>query len=295
MLLLLLNMSATQLLCALLLPQPADVASTSPSLSSNSSHSTVMSLNNSTPTPLEWAFLIAGGLFWTVCYTTLILTTHRTRTTGMPYFALAFNLAWEALFAFVTPHPWPQRGIDLLWFTLDCVILLQTLSYFPYSASLHLSYTQFVLGTAATLATCFALVWAWTVQLMDEGAYSAFISNLVMSLAFVVMFLTRQPRGAGQSVIVAASKMAGTGCSSVAFYLLDSDNVLLIVCFVTVFVWDGVYLGMLVHHRLQQTELSEQEQSVASRLIRGETSRGMLVSHAMLTESIVPQPRGRAR
>ena len=274
-------------------PSPTAVSLPSPASSSvfiNSFHSNdeLLIALSTEPTTLEWTLLIACGLLWTTTYLLLILTTHRTQLTGMPYFALALNITWEFLFTFITPHPSPQHAIDCLWFTLDCVILVQTLTYYPYhTPPLRLSYTAFLVGTAAVLVTSLALNWSWTVTLNDTvGAYSAFISNLFMSVSFVAMYVTRRPRGAGQCVWVGVCKLIGTGCSSVAFYMLSTRyNALLNVLFVSVFVWDVVYVVLLVQHWLQQSpaETGDEVQQHAD-VWRRSSADIVVSSHAVLAE-----------
>ena len=206
------------------------------------------------PTPLESGLLAACGGLWTATYALLILQAHRSRVPAMPYFALCLNITWELLFSLLHPHPWPQRGIDIAWLSLDCVLLAQTLSLYPYrSPPLSMSFTSFALATAVTLSTLLAVHWSWAVQLDAYGAYSAFVIDLFMAVAFVVMLLTRSPRGAGQSVAIGVSKWVGTLCSSAAFYLLsDGDNALLNTLFVACFAWDGLYVLLLLHTRVVQ-------------------------------------------
>ena len=94
--------------------------------------------------------------------------------------------------------------------------------------------------------------WAWALQLDAYGAYSAFVIDLFMSLAFVLMFLTRTPRGSGQSLAVGLGKLLGTACSSLAFYLLSQGhNALLNALFLTVLLWDLAYVALLLQHRMQ--------------------------------------------
>ena len=286
------TMAAVQTLAALLLSRSA---ATTPYDSSSLPLSNTTQLTialQEQPTPLESALLLACGLFWTITYLLLILTTHTTHTTGMPYFALTLNLTWELLFSTLTPHPYPQRAIDILWLLLDTLILVQTLAYYPYNAHpLHMSYPAFLLGTALSLATCLALNWSWCITLSDTyGAYSAFVSNLFMSVSFVALYLTRQPRGAGQSVWVAGSKLAGTACSSIAFYLLSSHhNYLLNFLFFAVFLWDLLYVVLLLLHLLQERKRKGvlEEHSTAPYLMRAgdvTSSAGTFVSHAALTD-----------
>ena len=297
-------MASTSALLELISSRPSSPSPSPPGAASlhhlpiNSSHLNVTLLaqpyNDDQPTQLEWALIIAGGVLWTITYLVLLLTAHRTRTTAMPYFALALNLTWEFTFAFITPHQYPQRLIDILWFALDCVLLLQTLRLYPYSARpLRMSFWFFALGTGVVLATCFTLHYSFTITLHDLGAYSAFLINLFMSMAFVAMYYTRQPRGSGQSVLAAVSKLAGTACSSVAFYMLSSrHNALLNLLFVSCFAWDVLYVVLLVCNWVQVQSV-EQEQYEEGQLIAasgwwradGVAHAGMVVSHAVLTES----------
>jgi hypothetical protein len=211
------------------------------------------SLSDPSLTPLELGLLLACGLVWTVTYVLLILQAHRSRLTGMPYFAVCLNITWELLFALLHPHPWPQRGIDLVWLALDLLILTQTLRLFPYhQPPLSLSFTAFALGTAATLLTLLAVHWSWAQQLDEYGAYSSFVINLFMSVAFVVLLMTREPRGSGQSLAVGVGKLLGTACSSAAFYLLsEGTNALLNVLFIAILLWDAAYVGLLLQHRIE--------------------------------------------
>ena len=236
--------------------------------------------------------MLACGALWTVTYIGLIINTHTTRLTGMPYFALMLNITWEATFSFITPHPWPQRAIDILWLALDTIILIQTLTLYPFhQPPLRLSRPTFLSASAATLASTLALNWTWSVTLDGLGAYSGFVMNLYMSIAFVVLFYTRVPRGAGQSIVVAVCKMAGTGVISVAFYSMDSSDALLDAMYVAVFVWDAVYVALLVGHRLQQRkeeqvqlhEEQQQQQYATPWLLHSNAGDvGMRVSHASL-------------
>ena len=287
--------AVAQAALALLLSQPPLDAVLPASASPSLGHfqplaTTLLARVDDEPTPLESALLLACGALWTLTYLLLIANAHRTRTTGMPYFALALNVTWELLFAAITPHPWPQRAIDVLWLALDCVILLQTLVYYPYRAApLRMSFCTFAMGTAATLATSLALNWAWSVALDDRyGAYSAFVSNLFMSVSYVAMYYQRQPRGSGQSVCVAVCKMAGTACSSVAFFMLSTHyNALLNFCFVAVFCWDALYVVLLVSNGWWQSIVAEEaDQQWWMRV--DESSASMVVSQAVLTESRAP-------
>ena len=213
------------------------------------------------PATIEEVLLLACGVLWTLTYVIIIYNTFTSRLTGMPYFAVMLNIGWETVYSFITPHDFPQRAIDITWLALDAIILLQTLRHYHYSTPpLRLSFSAFLLGTLLVYATSVAVHWTCSITLDSSGAYSAFTINLFMSLSFIALFFNRRPRGAGQSVWVAVGKMAGTLCSSGAFYMADSSDALLNVLYVTTFVWDVVYIVLLAGHRVQQKRTGQEEE-----------------------------------
>src|SRR5512142_2317161 len=75
-------------------------------------------------------FTLVSGISWTIVYVDLINRGLRDKTYGMPFFALAFNISWEFIYAFVIYQGSPlQRAVNVVWFALDVVILV---TYFKY-------------------------------------------------------------------------------------------------------------------------------------------------------------------
>src|SRR5258707_14036928 len=67
-----------------------------------------------------------GGICWLVAYILILRRAWLDRTPGIPFVALCANFSWELTFAFVLPDPWPpQRLLNILWFSLDVVLLAQ--------------------------------------------------------------------------------------------------------------------------------------------------------------------------
>lgn len=191
--------------------------------------------------------MIIGGMFWSAVYILIIQRGFKDKTFGMPFAALCANISWEVIFAFITPHSPPQLYINYIWFSLDVIIVLQFLKFgkteFP-RFSLKQFYFVFVLG----LITALPMILAVNSEFNDSsGAYSAFGQNLMMSVLFITMLLSRNDIR-GQSIYVAIFKMLGTMISSLAFYLyrpIAQDSVLLQFLFVTIFVFDIIYLVMI--------------------------------------------------
>ncbi len=191
--------------------------------------------------------MIVGGIFWSLTYILIIRRGFIDRTYGIPLAALAANISWEAIFSFIYPHSPPQLYINYVWFFLDVIIVLQFLKYgkseFP-----KFSDRQFYVTFLMALITAFFMVLFITYQFNDfDGAYSAFGQNLMMSILFITMLLSRNSHR-GQSIFIALFKMLGTGISSLAFYLyqpISQGSYLFAFLFVSIFIYDLIYFGII--------------------------------------------------
>ncbi|KAF4780663.1 hypothetical protein HER10_EVM0000698 [Colletotrichum scovillei] len=77
--------------------------------------------------PASGALLITGAIFWDMCYVLMSIRSHRTKSYGMPLFALALNLSWELIYAVrVAEHPFERLGF-LVWLLLDVPLVYTTL------------------------------------------------------------------------------------------------------------------------------------------------------------------------
>ncbi|KAH6669556.1 hypothetical protein B0J14DRAFT_546718 [Halenospora varia] len=70
--------------------------------------------------PVTNTFLQVGGSLWTICYILLTRESFKSRTYGMPLFALAFNFAWELVYAFFVAEAPLERIVFGIWCLLDC-------------------------------------------------------------------------------------------------------------------------------------------------------------------------------
>ncbi len=197
--------------------------------------------------------MIVGGIFWSLTYILIIRRGFKDKTYGMPLAALCANISWEAIFSFIHPHSPPQLYINYIWFLLDVIIVLQFLK-FGKSEFPKFSINQFYYAFLMALITAFFLVLFITYEFNDfKGAYSAFGQNLMMSILFITMLLSRNDLR-GQSFYIALFKMLGTGISSLAFYLyqpIAQGSLLLSFLFVSIFIYDLIYL-CLIYQKMQK-------------------------------------------
>ena len=73
--------------------------------------------------------MLGSGIFWSATYLLIIRRSILDQTYGMPLFALCANISWEFIFSFIYPPSIIQHVVNLVWFSLDVVILMQLLRY----------------------------------------------------------------------------------------------------------------------------------------------------------------------
>jgi hypothetical protein len=194
------------------------------------------------------ALMLGCGAFWTLTYVLIIRRGFIDEIYGMPLVALCANISWEFIFSFLYPHGPVQHPVDLVWFSLDLIILFQLLRYGPREFA-DLTKREFYAMFGLALATSFCAILSVTQEFDDwDGAYSAFGQNLLMSALFVAMLRARGS-ARGQSVPIAIFKMLGSGLASMAFYLyspLSEGSVLLPFLYIATLVFDLIYAAAMI-------------------------------------------------
>ncbi|MBE3559230.1 MAG: hypothetical protein IMW89_08400 [Ktedonobacteraceae bacterium] len=207
--------------------------------------------------------MLGSGIFWTITYILVIRRSFLDRTYGMPLVALCANLSWELIFAFIYPPLISQRIVNLVWLSLDVIVLFLTLRYGPREFP-DLSKPAFYTMFSIALLAAFALVLLISLEFHDRsGAYTAFGQNLMMSALFIAM-LYRRHSTRGQSLAIGICKLIGTALASLAFYLHSVSfrhSVLLPFLYIAILVFDLFYVVML--YRQMQVERYEKGKAVA--------------------------------
>jgi hypothetical protein len=146
--------------------------------------------------------LVGSGVLWTITYLLIVRRGFLDHTYGMPLVALCANLSWE----FIFPQGPVQRPVNIVWFSLDLIILYQLLRFGPREFP-RLQKRLFYGMVALALLTAFFAVVSVTLEFEDyDGAYSAFGQNLMMSVLFIVMLHSRGSLR-GQSLSIALTKL----------------------------------------------------------------------------------------
>jgi len=199
-------------------------------------------------------FLLLAGvaLFWMITYILIIIKSKKDQFCGMPLASICANITWEFLFTFVMPFHPLQQLVTLIWFLLDCIILYQ---YFRYSR--NETTRPAIYSIVLSLLIMFLLLhYGSALEFQDQiGVYSAYAINLLMSVLFVHLIMTRGMKG--QSLSIAYFKMIGTLCASVVCYAIYPDSILLNIFYVLIFVADAVYVVLVTKNSIPVHSNSE--------------------------------------
>lgn len=194
---------------------------------------------------LVTTFTLLSGISWTIVYIDIINRGLQDKTYGMPFFALAFNIAWEFIYAFVIYQGFAlQRAVNIVWFLLDVGVLYTYLRYgrdeFPEG------YRKYFLSwSVSAIVVAFMVLYFAGKEFPDVrgGTYSAFAQNLMMSVLFIAM-LVRRNSVSGQSMYIAFFKWLGTLAPTILVWLATGSRLVLVLG-LGCFLYDVFYIAML--------------------------------------------------
>lgn len=193
--------------------------------------------------------LLLSGICWTIVYIKLITTGLKEKVYGMPFIALALNFAWEAIHSFLglknnlfSLETW----IILVWFLLDLIIIYTYLRYGKQYFPKHTSKEYFIPWTILIFFMSFAIQYYFVVEFGDLGrVYSSFLQNLIMSILFINMLITRNDLK-GQNLIIGINKWIGTLAPTILYGVIYEYKLILVLgLFCSLF--DLLYIYFLNH------------------------------------------------
>ena len=201
---------------------------------------------------------LSCGIFWIMAYIIIIYKSFKDKTCGMPFFALALNLAWEFTFSFIYPpeNLLMARIMFILWLILDLIILY---TFFKYGYK-NLKYKNIIskkgLYIFSILAILFSIIFVilfvndisilYKSSIVQSSGFIANLQNLIMSILFVNMILNRG-NILGQSIFIALFKWIGTLAIAILKFsnMLPSTNTeLFMIMLIQVF--DIIYIYLIL-------------------------------------------------
>ena len=198
---------------------------------------------------MELFLTLVSGICWCIVYEECIRLSIKDKTYAMPFWALAMNITWEGIYAVSELRVGidAQPIVNLIWFLLDIMILF---FYFKYGKKewaadqkIWTFYAWSILGIAAMFAVQLSFIAEFGLAGHLSAQYSAFIQNLIMSVAFNNN-LHKRNSSAGQSMLLAVAKWIGTLAPTITMGIL-STNYVVLVCGLLCSVYDIIYIVLL--------------------------------------------------
>lgn len=202
---------------------------------------------------MAFVFGAFAGLGWLLAYIDLVRLGFKQKTYGMPVTALALNLVWELLYAYMY---WAHDGmfyggymmaiVNTCWCIVDFVILFTHIKWgkkdFKRFAPVKFFYPWLILNLA--MAVVLQLTWLKSYGVAANGC-TAIIQNIPMSMLFIFMLFERKSTE-GQSMNIAIGKMVGTlGATVSMMYFASLRDALNIAGGWVCFVFDIIYCVLL--------------------------------------------------
>lgn len=204
---------------------------------------------------------LLSGICWTIVYIELIHVGFKDKAYGMPLFALALNIAWEGLYSYITlknNFASVQAWINLIWFILDIIIVYTYLKFGRKDFSKYADEKYFIPWTLTVFLMSFAIQYSFFIEFGNLGSwYSAFIQNLIMSVLYINMLITRRSTK-GQNLTIAISKWIGTLAPAILYGIIYGNQLSLVLgIFCSIF--DIIYILYL--NAVKKTDFSKSDSS----------------------------------
>lgn len=198
---------------------------------------------------MELYFKLVMGICWSIVYIECIRIGFKEKTYAMPIFALALNIAWELIhsFTYLSGDIGSAQGwINAIWFILDAIIVY---TYFKYGKKDFTKYAHeklFVPWSILIFAIAFILQY-YAVTVLGESAarYTAYSQNVIMSILYINMLVTRHST-IGQNLVIAVNKWIGT-LSAVIMTGIFMGNKIVLLLGTLCTVFDLIYIYILTY------------------------------------------------
>ncbi|MEN2284347.1 hypothetical protein AAGF08_19540 [Algoriphagus sp. SE2] len=189
-----------------------------------------------------------GCLFWVVAYVILVIEIRKKKFVEMPAYVAGANLGWEFVWSWIY-HPNTGLLFALSYqaaFLLDCFIFYSVLRYGTKQPMNPETKKHFALFCVINFGFWIIFSYLFRNEGFDTliGANSGYIINVILSLQCV--FLLMQTKDTGQfSMVLAWSRMLGTGLISVSMFFFYPENHFVQFLGISCFILDNTFIYIL--------------------------------------------------
>lgn len=189
-----------------------------------------------------------GCLFWVIAYAVLLKNIIKKKFVEMPAYVAGANIGWEFVWSFIY-HPdsgWLYALSYMACFFMDVFIFISIIRYGskqPMAEEFKKHFTAFALINFGfwILFTYFFISENYDTSI---GANSGYIINVILSLQCLAM-LFQVKDTANFSMVLAWTKMLGTGLISVSMFYFYPENHFVQLLGVSCLVIDNTYIYVL--------------------------------------------------
>lgn len=191
-----------------------------------------------------------GWIFWITFYGLIIKSIRKDKYVEMPWICVLGNISWEFVWGFFFYDQinlgelfiWSYRA----WFFLDIFILWGMFKYGRKQIDIPDIKKYFVPISIGLIIFWVSLYSSFIASGFDHkwGSQSAYISNVVISILFLTLFL-RQWEFKKFSKLMAWCKCLGTLAYTIVYFSFDPPNSFVHIIGGIVFILDLIYLYLL--------------------------------------------------
>ncbi len=189
-----------------------------------------------------------GCLFWVLAYVILVKEIRKKKFVEMPAYVAGANIGWEFVWSFIY-HPNTGLLYSLSYqaaFLLDCFIFISVLRYGTKQPMNTETRKHFVFFSLINFVFWIFFTYTYMNEGYDTmiGANSGYIINVILSMQCV--FLLFQTKDTSRfSMLLAWSRMLGTGLISVSMFIFYPENQFVQLLGVSCFLLDSSFIYIL--------------------------------------------------
>lgn len=201
-------------------------------------------------TPYELIVTSIGWVFWITMYILIVRGIKKEKYVEMPWICVLGNIAWEGIWGFIFYEQinlgelfiWSYRA----WFFMDIFIIWGVYKYGRKQIYIPELRKYFVPVCIFCLVMFSVLYYTFIDSGFDHrwGSQSAYISNVVISMLFITLFL-KQWKAKKFSKVMAWCKCLGTFAYTIVYFNFDPPNSFVHTIGFVVLALDIIFISML--------------------------------------------------
>lgn len=161
------------------------------------------------PPALMVVYGLASTGFWTLAYLLALRRGFKDQSFGIPFVALAANVAWETLYSFHFPVPQFTKIGNIGWLVINCGLVFTCLKYGAREFDHPLVRRWFRLLFPVVWLVALGVEWGFIVAFQDTWGKTSGTGMALVNAALMVAMILRRQSARAQSLFIALSILLG--------------------------------------------------------------------------------------